>query len=193
MIRIMIYSLKGGVGKTAISLNLALELDIGIVTNDVLTPFERVLNEERILKLFPTDIMPDLEENDAIFDFGGYPDSRAISVLKQSNHVIIPVNNNDINSLETSVNSIVEIEKYNKNIIIVATQTKKNDFEEIREIMKLNFSYPVLNLKFSKAYSKIWEEKKSISNMVKEGGLKSYHYSEVKQQFDHLIKICGVK
>ena len=80
--KITIFSLKGGVGKTSISVNLALTLKYGVITNDVYTPLERVVSKESLLKLEQNQALPDLPESyDIIFDFGGYVDSRVIKAI----------------------------------------------------------------------------------------------------------------
>ncbi len=87
--KITVYNFKGGTGKTSISMNLALTMDYSVVTNDLYSPLEKVLDDKRILKLNHDDNLPVFPENyDLIFDFGGHVDVRAIEALKQSRWVI---------------------------------------------------------------------------------------------------------
>ena len=48
--------------------------------------------------------------------------------------------------------------------------------------------YPVVEIKFSRALPNIMKEKKSIREIVGEGGLKAYTYKPVADQFEKLIK-----
>ena len=74
-----VYNFKGGVGKTVLSLNLALTMEYSIVTNDIYSPIEKVLDEDRILKIHHDEILPAFPADyNIIFDLGGHIDKRAI-------------------------------------------------------------------------------------------------------------------
>ena len=187
--KIMIYNIKGGQGKTDISLNLALTLDFNMVTNEPLSPIELILEEGTFIKLERDELLPDLpDEYDIIYDFGGYLDKRAIKALKISDFVIVPVVN-EFKDLHTTVNFIQEIEPYNKNIIIVANKTGKGDYENIKEAMEINYpQHPVLEIKKSRAMPNILKEGMSIRAMVEKGGLWGFNYRVINEQFNKLIE-----
>jgi cellulose biosynthesis protein BcsQ len=190
--KITVYNFKGGVGKTSISLNIALTCDFGIITNDVYSPLERVLRNEQFIKIEHDQSLPEIpDEYNIIFDLGGHIDKRAIEAIKQSDCVLVPVTNDFVN-LQVTINAIGEIEKFNKNIVVIANRTIKNDFPEISQAVRKFYDYPVLELKLSKAFSNIFQEKKSIKGMVAKGGLKAYSYRFVNEQFDELLKFLGL-
>ena len=189
--KITIFSLKGGVGKTSISVNLALTLKYGIITNDVYTPLERVIAKESLLKLSQNQALPDLPENyDIIFDFGGYVDSRVVEAINISNYVIIPVTSSYLD-LQLAINTIEEIKKYNNNIIIVANMiSSQKDYSLIQDAMKkMEYKYPVMPIKRTASIKNIFSNKQSIESLVSKGGLSKYHYQNAKSQFDDLVKL----
>jgi cellulose biosynthesis protein BcsQ len=147
------------------------------------------MREGRFVKLNQTDDLPEIPpEYDVIFDFGGYLDKRAITALKQADRVIVPVVN-EFKDVHTTVNFIQEIEAYSQNIFIVANKTQKGDFTDIQAIMQKFYpKYPVFEIKHSRAMPNILKEKKSIREMVGEGGLKKFNYGAVDKQFNLLIK-----
>ena len=186
--KITVYNIKGGAGKTDISLNLALTMGLAIVTNEPFSPLEKVLDDNRFIKLDHDEELPKIpDEYDVVFDLGGYLDGRAINALKQSGCVIVPVVN-EFKDVHTTINFIQEIEEYNNNIIVVANKTQKGDFDNVKAVIKQHYpNYPVLEIKQSRALPNIMKEKKSIGEMAGEGGLKTYFYKPVAKQFEKLI------
>lgn len=189
--KITIFSLKGGVGKTSISVNLALTLKYGIITNDVYTPLEKVIAKESLLKLDQNQALPDLPESyDIIFDFGGYVDSRVVEAINISNYVIIPVTSSYLD-LQLAINTVEEIKKYNNNIIIVANMlSSQKDYSLIQEAMKkMDYIYPIMPIKRTASIKNIFSNKQSVESLVSKGGLSKYHYQNAKSQFDDLVKL----
>lgn len=183
--KLTIYTFPGGTGKTSIAAQLSLTLNYQIITNDIYTPLSILFDDEFLLRLQPGQDMPKLSgDADIIFDLGGYPDKRAITALKQSDCVLIPTLV-ETGRLKVTLNSIAEIRKFNKNIIVIANQTEKGDIAIVKKAIP---KFPVFEVKKSRAIPNILTEKKSVHDMVKEGGLKRYHFKSVVKQFDAIVK-----
>ena len=188
------FSLKGGVGKTSISLAVQLELQkkgssVKIMTNDPVSPIGAVLNENDFVQLsqkqdFPKDLQ---KKGDWILDLGGYLDNRILPILKQSKTIIIPTFT-DYPSLIATQRSVKEIESHNNKIILIANKTAKNDFMDTYETLRdVCGNYPVFPVKTSKAFENIYVERKAISQTMIDNPLLGKAYSDVSEQVRKII------
>ncbi|MCJ7618009.1 MAG: ParA family protein [Desulfobacterales bacterium] len=185
--KVTVYNFKGGTGKTSISCNLAMQLGWGVVTNDIYSPLERVLRKKKLLKLGYNEEVPKFPEDyNIIFDWGGHVDQRAVEAMEQSDKVLIPVINDFLN-LQVSIDAINEIKEHNNNIAIIANQVGKGDAENIRKILAAFYDYPIFPIKKSRAFPGIFETKRSLQEMMDEGGLLAYSYKPVYDQFMVLV------
>lgn len=197
--KITVYSLKGGQGKTSISAAIGLELDYQIITNDIHSPLQKIIKEGNVLKLEPNEALPSeksLEGGNIIFDLGGYLDPRVVDALKMSDMVIAPVTDfGRMLDTEGFINTISEIRNHNSNIIIVLNKMNDEVAKVMKEeLIKLNYKYPVFEVKKSEAIEDMFVGRISISAIVKNGGLKGYTYKGINNQIQKIVNhIKGVK
>ncbi|WP_300721333.1 hypothetical protein [uncultured Brachyspira sp.] len=194
--KVVIFNIKGGQGKTSLAINLALTLDAGVVTNDIYSPLEKVLPDDQFIKVDLNSDFPDIPENNDLFiyDLGGWIDVRAIQLFKEADLIIIPMINNYINN-QVTINTIDEIKEYNENILIIANRTKKKDYEEIKDIIQNMYGnkFPILELKETTAFDKIFLKEKSIDRIMEEDKLLAFSYRGVQKQIKDIINFINNK
>ncbi|NBV07285.1 MAG: ParA family protein [Proteobacteria bacterium] len=199
--KITVWTLKGGEGKTTIACAIALEGDWAIITNDIHSDLTSALKEEHYLVLDPDQPLPtkkELEGANIIFDPGGFLDHRMIDAVKMSDYVIIPVSEfgKKLNT-ERFIASVLEIEQYNKNIVIVLNKIAQENVEEARKALKQLMSkefkatYPIFEIKKNEAFEMMLNTGASISEIVKRGGLFRRWFQPVDGQLQKLIKFIN--
>jgi cellulose biosynthesis protein BcsQ len=195
--KITIYNIKGGVGKTSIALNLALEMQCGIITNDIFSPLEIVLDDESFIKVGTPELakddleilddFPDIPDDiNVIYDLGGRIDPRAASIIKSSKWLIVPTLPEYVD-LQVTANFINQAQDFTDKIIIIVNNTVKGDFDKAEKILKNFFSYKIYEIKKSKALPNVFNRKKSLTNIMEDGGLLAHSFKPLHDQFEKII------
>jgi cellulose biosynthesis protein BcsQ len=192
--RITIWSLKGGVGKTTIALNLALDFHCGVITNERYTLLDKALEKGKFLKLDTEQSVPTIpKEHSIIFDMGGYIDKRVIEACMQSDYVIIPTTPTKLD-LQGCIGTIQEIQEVNKNIIVVINRVdNEKDCIKAKALIKQIGDYPVFEIKKSRTMQNLIDEKQSISQIAEQGGLKGYMVQSLNTQWQEIINFITNK
>ena len=187
------FSLKGGVGKSSLASAICMELHdddekVLFITNDAISPLEKILGEDKVLKIGQNDSFPELNtEDDVIIDLGGFVDDRAITILKNSKQIVLPTLGSFL-SLSGLISTLQEVEPFNKEITIVLNRIEKKEVEKIIEFIRSDYSYPIFKVKSSKCFENLHYQNKSISQMMREEPLRKGSYKEVHAQIQELIQ-----
>jgi len=82
------------------------------------------------------------------------------------------------------IKTIREIEKHNKNIVLIVNKAKQEELEAAKKIFDDFFDYPLLRLKKSTAFVKMVKSKKSLQALTENNVLLRYSYKEPLEQVE---------
>jgi cellulose biosynthesis protein BcsQ len=122
----VVYSIKGGVGKTTLSVQISQMFDYTYVTNDSHSSAHNLMPEEKgfLVSSEEYDEIP-FDEN-IVYDFGGFKDTRINNIIKQANKIIIPTLTSIVD-VQATMATLKDVAQINKNIIIAINRTKSNN------------------------------------------------------------------
>jgi cellulose biosynthesis protein BcsQ len=174
---------KGGVGKTSIAFSIAKDLKYFLISND-----DSVIEE-----IYPkkAKIMPKirlLEQNNIVYDLGGFIDKNALEIIKKSNLIILPTFL-DVNSLKRTINTVKEIESKNKNIIIVINNITNKDLKKYYKAKEKieSLGLPVYVLPKSEIIPNSLYLGKSITEQYNENNKNKYTFKNVFGFYSKLL------
>lgn len=208
---IVVYSGKGGDGKTPIATNIALDMGFGICTNEHFHIFDSFIPEDDLIAIKSNEPFPTIpDELDVVFDLAGSITENSISIisaLKQADLVIVPISN-EVKALVAGIGTLREIKRFTENILVVATKLEKGrkeafceDWNQSSEYMNVKNQvhqyvgdFPVTPLRQSKVFNAIFEKEMSIRKIMQSDPLAMHNYKQVASQFDEIYKfIDGVR
>lgn len=207
--KIAVYNIKGWAGKSPVSANIALDKDFAVGTNEPYHVYDSLIDERSLISIGLNDEFPLFGSDvDIVFDLAGSISTTSLSItsaIKQSDVVIVPIYN-EVKAITAGLHTIAEVSKFNSNIIVVATKLQrrgKHDIftdwakcEDMKNIERVIHSQiakhvPVLPLKYSSVFDTIFEQEKSIHQLMQSGWLNAYHYKEVNKQFDAIYNLIN--
>lgn len=189
----------GRQGKTTVAYTLYKHANdsFKFVTNDLANAsidLEKHVEEGQLLH-FPggDEILIDDEDNH-IFDFGGKPDDRLLSVAGFVDMIIIPLAYQSVSELKLTIENINAFLEHNKNIVLLINNTDVADAKIV--ITALSAVYPdipILEISHSKFIRRLANEDKTVFEVAeqKKGDGKQLN-KKIIPQFNALFKQLGI-
>ncbi len=159
--RILITSMKGGVGKSSIGYNLAVHLDCLCITNDITVPKHAdIIQIPTDKKRLPKEL---LELPSAVYDFGAMStmlDRKLSHVLSFCDLVIIPTRT-DARSLEATQRTYELIQEAGVPVVIIVNHyrvQKKHDVALAMLRSKLGKHIPILAIRETTLFDRVSQD-----------------------------------
>ena len=188
--QIIIYNQKGGVGKSMIATQLALYFDTTIIELDPYGMLSETLGSDIVYKLELNDNVPNIQEGDVIYDFGGFDDIRLDFVSSKADLVIIPFNPT-INSLGTTLKSYERVKLLNVPILFVVNAVlNEKDVEESISFIKENTNDDIdyFVIPHTRALQTVENEGVSIIEYASTSGLRKHTYRKISGIMKDFVK-----
>jgi len=155
----LFYSRKGGQGKTTHAVAYARHSGAHFLTfdydNGTRGLYEAMLPDGYFHEIAPTSELVAYAGESHVFDFGGYLDERIIKTAKICDQCVIPIAFQSPAEIKPFIDTVSELSKHNKNIILLINNTDKEYLEELKEAISKNFDFPIFIIPKSKFISKL--------------------------------------
>ena len=187
--QIIIYNQKGGVGKSMLSTQIALNFDTSIIELDPYGMLSQTL-DDRVLRVELNEEIPKIEDGDVVYDFGGFDDIRLDDISKNANLIIIPLNPT-INSLGTTLESYERVKKLEVPVLfIVNAYLKDSDVEDAISFLSENTQDEIeyFSIPHTRALQTAENEGVSIIEFANSSGLKKHTYKKIASVMSSLMK-----
>ncbi|NOQ31002.1 MAG: hypothetical protein GQ570_07780 [Helicobacteraceae bacterium] len=182
---ISVMNLKGGVGKSSISFQLAQFFKLKMITNDANTG---IMN----IKILKGNSSIEVNE-DRLYDFGGFDDIRIHEVLASSNVVVVPTLYSRAD-LQNTVRTVRKVKKLNPeaNIIVTINRVRSGDSKQLNSAKAslekyIDFGVQYCQIRDSKVMLHSLDSGKSIFDIHKSSKLNRHVYTGIINDFYALI------
>ena len=195
----VIYSIKGGVGKTTLSVQISQMLDYTYVTNDPHSSAHNLLPEEKGFLVSKDEYEEIPYDDNVVYDFGGFIDPRINEIIEQSNKILIPTLTSIVD-LQATLATLKDVMKINKNVVIIINRTKNNNKAiELKEYLEeeinkeyANFKIPIIFVRESSVLEDSLFDCEYVKNKAGNNRFKQHIYrnaiediSNIKEHLDN--------
>ena len=194
----VVYSIKGGVGKTTLSVQISQMLEYTYVTNDYHSSAHNLMPEEKGFLVSSEEYEEIPYDENVVYDFGGFKDTRINDIIKQANKIIIPTLTSivDVQATLATLKDVIEI---NKNIVIIVNRAKNNNKAiELKEylddeIKKLNsnINIPIIFVRESSVLEDSLFDFEYVENKAGNNRFKRHIYRNAIEDMITLKNILG--
>ncbi len=194
----VVYSIKGGVGKTTLSVQISQMLEYTYVTNDSHSSAHNLMPEEKGFLVSSEEYEEIPYDENVVYDFGGFKDTRINDIIKQANKIIIPTLTSivDVQATLATLKDVIEI---NKNIVIIVNRAKNNNKAiELKEylddeIKKLNsnINIPIIFVRESSVLEDSLFDCDYVENKAGNNRFKRHIYRNAIEDMITLKNILG--
>lgn len=179
----LVVGLKGGVGKSSVVLSLynhftAQGFSFGVISNDLITDvIQKIVGSDSFYRIPTGAKFPDVESTDNyIFDFGGFPDSRARDVLGKAKNILLPTLGDRV-SIDGCVETLKQIHHLTEaRIAVVGSRVSDGELEALDEIFE---EFPIFRFKHSMGVPNMFAYEKSFEEQIAERPILGISYSGV--------------
>ncbi len=188
---ITIFIEKGGTGKTNLAFNIAKDLNYFLLSNNNSKIEKNYPKKAKIYKKLP---LVNKDKYNCVYDLGGYTFDGLTKVLEHSDIVIVPTTL-DINSITNTVITIMNINHYCKEIIIVINRINhrtKNKYLQAIEILE-GLGMQIYEIRESEIFSNSMYTGKTILELATETPLSKHVYRNVYNDYIELLRAIQEK
>ena len=180
--RVTFFNKKGGTGKTSLSFSIAKDLNYPLLSNDDSVIEEIYPGKAKILDTI------EIIDHDVVYDLGGYIDTGIIELFKASSVVIVPTTL-DINSIKRTINTVMEVNKYCENIVIVINRVKKDKLGKYKQSIEAlrGLGKDILYIRDSEAITNSIHLAKTITNLYDVNGFSRNQYKGIYKDYSKLL------
>lgn len=173
--KIVVINLKGGVGKTPLSFNIAKDFDMDIITNDhsaleIVYPDRTTITNDLVLK------------NNTVYDLGGFASHGTREIVQGADLVIVPCFN-DYSSLSQTISTLNQLEDPQR-VVVAVTKTENKDFAIVKDELNKYFDgLEYFEFGLTKAFKSSIEYGESIIDLIKQDKVINSWYKNYAQKY----------